>query len=317
MDIKVLITKIEKLQEYIDNQANISQLDVDLQLSHIRALYDAYLEIKYNFADTQPYVAETTTVPPMPECDDCEESSLFEESEEVDEIEDEESVEEIEEDEDIAEEEPEDEEIVEEFEEEIQVLENEEDEFPIVEMDARMPFLVPDISTERETSSVSDINLDDIEFDEDSDEDEVAEKKPQTSFPLGMPQSRYYGDEIEVENPIPVKSTIGDSYKAERPSLNEIVSSYKHDESIGSKLQQGGVSDLMKSIDMNNKFLFVRELFKSNGSLFTEEINKLNSFNKLNEAIPYLDTIKAKYKWDAQSEAYTELYRLVLRKFVK
>jgi hypothetical protein len=300
MDIQTLIAKIEKLQENIKKQSEISPLDIDLQLSHIRALYDAYLEVKYNF--TYPYHLEEEQTeeqnPPSPA--DSETSHLFENEEKKEEIE------EIEEEE---------EELEEEDEEEI------EDELPIVKMDAGIEINAAEEKEEEaeeveEEEEVSDINLDDIEFDEDgSEEEDLVVKNPQTSFTVSIPHSRYYGDEIEIENPIPVKPVaIGEQFKSEKPSLNEIVSSYKPDESIGSKLQQGNISDLMKSMDMNQKFMFVKELFKGNGSVFTEEINKLNGFNKLNEAIPYLESIKAKYKWE-QSEAYAELYRLVLRKF--
>ena len=321
MDIQILIAKIEKLQENIKNQSKIPQLDIDLQLSYIRELYDAYLEMKYNFTDTQYRVVEKLEEEIISGVSDCETLPLFEEEGEVGEIGEEGEIgeigevgktEEIEEDEEDGE--------VEEIGEDVE--EESDDEYPVVEMDVEMEFSIPTVSAKPE--AVSDIDLDDIEFEfeEDSREEEnkpimpVIQNEP--SFPAGISHSRYYGDEIEIENPIPVKPiTIGERFKSERPSLNEIVSSYKPDESMGSKLQQGNISDLMKSMDMNNKFMFVKELFKGNGSAFTEEINKLNSFNKLNEAIPYLELIKEKYKWDSQSEAYAELYRLVLRKFAK
>ena len=320
MDRKVLISKIENLQEEIKNQSLVSQLDIDLQLDYIRKLYDAYLELKCNFTNTQEKSGGNKQDPTLPDCGTL---SLFDDSEEkeqeIEKIEEVEKTVEIKEIKEIVKEE-----IVEALiEKEVSIVEikdkKEEDETPIVEMEAKVKFSIPAISVE--TPIAPDINLDDIEFDESSGEEEVpVMKNNPTAFPASMPHShsRYYGDEIEIENPIPVQPiTVGEQFKNERPSLNEIVSSYKPDDSIGSKLQQGNASDLMKSMDMNHKFMFVKELFKGNGSAFTEEINKLNAFNKLNEAIPYWESIKTKYKWDNQSEAYTELYRLVLRKFAK
>ena len=379
MDIQKLIAKIRNLHVNIENQSKISQLDIDLQLSYLRELYDAYLEMKYNPAEVQPCVAEKTQeelpLSALSECGalslfgDCEETGKTDKIGEMDKMdkvvepeekiveepekeaeeteeEPEEEPEEIEEEEEEFEEEAEEEDFEEEEEEEsekedfeeeeveeevestkIEEPESEEDDLPIIEMEAKMDYSTPDISIVPEAvteKTVADINLDNIEFDEDSeDEEEETEtetetvKHRETPFHPSMPHSRYYGDEIEVENPIPVKTSIGDSFKGERPSLNDIVSGYRPDESIAAKLQQGNISNLMTSIDMNNKFLFVKVLFNNNGSLFTEEINKLNSFNKLNEAIPYLETIKEKYNWETQSEAYSELYRLVLRKFAK
>ena len=371
MDIQKLIAKIGNLQANIENQSKISQLDIDLQLSYLRELYDAYLEMKYNPADVQPCTAEKTQEEELPlsalsECGalslfgECEEPEKMEKVGEMDKMdkivepeekivaepekeaeefeEEEEDFEEEPEEEDFEEEEVEEEEVEEEEVEEevestnarmhestkIEEPESEEDDLPIIEMEAKMDYSTSDISIEPEAvteRTVADINLDNIEFDEDNEDEEDEEtetvKHSQTPFHPSMPHSRYYGDEIEVENPIPVKTSIGDSFKGERPSLNDIVSSYRPDESIAAKLQQGNISNLMTSIDMSNKFLFVKTLFNNNGSLFTEEINKLNNFNKLNEAIPYLEAIKERYKWDGQSEAYSELYRLVLRKFAK
>ncbi|MDR2410726.1 MAG: hypothetical protein LBE13_21805 [Bacteroidales bacterium] len=142
----------------------------------------------------------------------------------------------------------------------------------------------------------------------------VAEKEiPETTVaPSTQPQ--YKGS----EEPLPDKPTsIGDKYKSNRPSLNEIVSGFKPDESIGMKLQHGNVSDLMKSIDLNLKFLFVKELFNGNGSIFTEEINTINNITKLHNAISYMEEMKDKYKWDEKNEAYKELFKLVLRKYAK
>ncbi len=170
-------------------------------------------------------------------------------------------------------------------------------------------------------SSIPEIDIDAIEFEEEDDIDnnDTIEKEEAPVTHIGMSgQPRYWGDELDIENPIPVKPTsIGEQYKSNKPSLNEIVSGFKPDESIGMKLQHGSVSDLMKSIDMNLKFLFVKNLFKGNGSAFTEEINKINSIGKLHEAIKYVEEIKDKYKWDDKSEAYTELYKLILRKYAK
>ena len=328
MDVKVLISKIEKLQESILNQSKISQLDLDLQLEYIRKLYDAYLELKYQ--DVPHRVTEVVKEEKNePALFDCASLSLFddlkqEETEKVlaktEPIEEELPTVEMEiEESEIEEEETEVEEEESEIEEETEVgieIEEEETEIEIEEEETET-----ETGIEDEKEIKFDINLDDIEFDEDNSDEEIALTKNHNlslTTLAGIPHSRYYGDEIEIENPIPVQpTTIGERFKSERPSLNEIVSSYKPDESIGTKLQQNNISDLMKSMDMNHKFMFVRELFKGNGSAFTEEINKLNDFNKLNDAIPYLEAIKTKYKWNSQSEAYTELYRLVLRKFAK
>ena len=163
------------------------------------------------------------------------------------------------------------------------------------------------------------IDLDNIEFEEES-QDFGYQPTPSKPIEPQHIQSRrtppaYWGDEIDIENPIPVKNvSISEKYQQTRPSVNDMVSGMQKNDTLGLSLGHGS-SDLMNSIDINNKFLFVKELFKNNGSLFTEEINKLNDFKRLTDLLPYLEQIKQKYNWKENSEAYQELYRLLLRKF--
>lgn len=213
-----------------------------------------------------------------------------------------------------------------------------ENEFPIPDMDIEINHSYINLPIEQITFSPieetettlqqehfkSEIDIDSIEFEENEDieDDNMEERENLSSSPLhmGIPSGRpaYWGDEVDIEQPIIAKPTsIGDKYKNDKPSLNEIVSGFKPNESIGMKLQNESISDLMKSIDMNRKFLFVKELFKGNGSTFTEEINNINNYSKLDGALKYLGEIKEKYHWNDKSEAYNELYQLVLRKYAK
>jgi hypothetical protein len=184
-----------------------------------------------------------------------------------------------------------------------------------------IPIPEPETADEKVSRLSFDIDaIEAVEKEEEKVEKEEKEKKielPNTSVetsnqPDNTPKhpNTENGD---TEKPI----SIGDKYKSNRPSLNEIVSGFKPDNSIGMKMQHGNVSDLMKSIDMNLKFLFVKELFKGNGSAFTEEINHINNISKLNDTIKYVEQIKDKYKWDDKSEAYYELFKLILRKYAK
>lgn len=163
------------------------------------------------------------------------------------------------------------------------------------------------------------IDLDNIEFEEETQDFGYQPTPPKHTDPQHIQSRRtppaYWGDEIDIENPIQVKNvSISEKYQQSRPSVNDMVSGMQNNDTLGLSLGHGS-SDLMNSIDINNKFLFVKELFKNNGSLFTEEINKLNEFKRLTDLLPYLEQLKQKYNWKENSEAYQELYRLLLRKF--
>ena len=321
-----LIAKIKNQQENIFKQSTVSSIDVDLQLDYLRRLYEAYIQLKQDSPKEEKIekklnLSECGTLPLFDDFEETaetptEENIFFKEEENI-----EEDIEEEEEDieeEDIEEGEEDEEETFTSIQEpEIELEMEIETNFksinsnpPLeekIETDIKeTSFFEPEIKEEQPEINIDTIEFEDDEGDED-DEDEEYEDEDEEDDETDEP----------IDEPAVKPTSISDKYKTEKPSLNEIVSGFKPDDSIGMKLQHASVSDLMKSIDMNLKFLFVKSLFKGNGSIFTEEINKINSISRLHDAIKYLEEIKDKYNWDDKSEAYTELYKLVLRKYAK
>ena len=101
-----------------------------------------------------------------------------------------------------------------------------------------------------------------------------------------------------------------------RRSLNDLLMEQKEDNSIASSFQNRKVQDLAKSININDKFLFIKELFRGKGEEFGMAIQKLNRCNSLEEAFNEMDIMKKFYFWDTSSSAYLTLCDLVRRKFI-
>ncbi len=104
-------------------------------------------------------------------------------------------------------------------------------------------------------------------------------------------------------------------YKAEKKSLNDLLSA-REDISLGAKFQNARVKDLSKAISINDKFLFIRELFRNKGEEFSKSIQQLNACNTIDEAFDLMETMKKYYAWDTTAQAYLKLCDLVRRKFV-
>ncbi|MBP1672680.1 MAG: hypothetical protein H6Q25_495 [Bacteroidetes bacterium] len=104
--------------------------------------------------------------------------------------------------------------------------------------------------------------------------------------------------------------------KTEKKSLNELLTEKKEDNSIGSKFQQAKIVDLTKAISINDKFLFIRELFKSKGEEFSTSLHRLNNCPNIEEAFNVMEELKNYYFWDTTSSAYLALCDLVRRKFL-
>ena len=66
---------------------------------------------------------------------------------------------------------------------------------------------------------------------------------------------------------------------------------------------------------MNDKFLFIRELFKNKGEEFSQAIQTLNNCHDIEEAFAGLEQMKKHYFWDTTSPAYLKFCDLIRRKF--
>lgn len=343
-DIKLKIKEIhskvnEQEARILQTDAPVFVIDVDTQMMYIRILYDQYLSLqqcvssqKTEEAITDSEINGSTTNVKLKSDIQTPLPSLFD-FENEDENEDEN--ENKEKDETLHNEINNTPEIVqtpimqenEEKEEEIINTEPEEHQEEVeeeVEKDGTMDQPMPLIE----------IDIDNIEFVEEDDDEEEEEEMKHSSFdPYKdnfFPQINPMIDDKEPEIAIPItkeglhrsmasmqpSDSLGDTYVNERQGFNEQFSG-KSENNIANKLQKNQTNDLMKAIDINDKFQFIQELFRGNGSLFTETINQLNQFAKLTEVIDYLEKAKVDNRWKEDSEAYIKLYKLILKKYAK
>ena len=68
-------------------------------------------------------------------------------------------------------------------------------------------------------------------------------------------------------------------------------------------------------IGINDKFLFVNELFGGSMEKYNKSIENLNDLKTLNGAMIYLNELKIELQWNSSNEAYQKLKDLVSRKF--
>lgn len=109
--------------------------------------------------------------------------------------------------------------------------------------------------------------------------------------------------EVKPEEPV----------KPQQRSLNDLFNEQKQD--LGDKFQQTKITDLTKAMSINDKFLFIRELFKNKSEEFSRAIQTLNNCENIEEAFDIMEGLKKQYFWDSTSSAYLALCDLVRRKF--
>ncbi|MCF8297848.1 MAG: hypothetical protein K9J13_09920 [Saprospiraceae bacterium] len=109
--------------------------------------------------------------------------------------------------------------------------------------------------------------------------------------------------------------TIADKFKNTQQSLYDKFSDSKDDNSISGKMQKQHINDLKNAIGINEKFLFMNELFDGVLDNYNNAINKLNTFENLDDALVCLKDLETKYKWDESIQSYKQLKGMIERKF--
>lgn len=80
--------------------------------------------------------------------------------------------------------------------------------------------------------------------------------------------------------------------------------------------QAAPLYDIRTLIGINDKYLFITELFKDDKSAYDEAIKHINSFSNADDAIAWTEQeIESKYKWDKEHETTQSFYSLLNRCF--
>ncbi len=113
--------------------------------------------------------------------------------------------------------------------------------------------------------------------------------------------------------------TIGEKYLGDDNSLHQRIASDKEDKSIGARMQQQPISSIRDAIGINEKFLFINELFKGDIGVYRQAMDDLNEKGGMQAAFDYLNELAAKYSWDANRSTDTieKLANIVQRRYMR
>ena len=131
-------------------------------------------------------------------------------------------------------------------------------------------------------------------------------QKPAVENTKSKPQS-------VVQKPEQPKETSGQ--KPQQRSLNDLFNEQREDHSISGQYQRAKVGDLTKAISINDKFIYIKELFHNRGEDFSTSIRQLNECKTMEEAFDCLEQLKQKFFWDSKSDAYLSFCDLLRRKY--
>jgi hypothetical protein len=140
---------------------------------------------------------------------------------------------------------------------------------------------------------------------------------PETSQPelFEIDEEKTSGTVPEPERRIkekkPDKPIIADKFSKVSNIVDEQLGTHKRDDDISSVLKTKPVGNLKDAIGLNDKFLYIRELFDGNQRLYEEAMTKLNNSGSLDEARSVLTSYVGN---DEENELVEQLLDLVKRK---
>jgi hypothetical protein len=85
---------------------------------------------------------------------------------------------------------------------------------------------------------------------------------------------------------------------------------------LGTVLKASPVKELRKAIGVNDRFVFINELFRGDEPMYERSIKTINNFRILPEAEYWMEReLKIKLGWDDSREIVQHFYQLVRRRF--
>jgi hypothetical protein len=128
-----------------------------------------------------------------------------------------------------------------------------------------------------------------------------------------LPTLKHQQQKPEPVEEQPAKE-INESVSTSHTSINEKLKQTKID--LGETLTEAPIRDLRKAIGVNDRFLFINELFRGDEAAYERSIKTINSFSIFAEAEYWIQReLKVKNGWDLNNGIVSHFFQLVKRRF--
>jgi len=149
----------------------------------------------------------------------------------------------------------------------------------------------------------------------------VIETEPEPEpIPELKPKLESEQSKIEQPEPVAVKPVIEPQIEQVKPevlTINERISAQMVAKSgVAEQLHTQSINDLKQAINLNDKLLFVKDLFNGYSLAYSEAIDILNRFTSFAEAEQFLkNNYIVKNHWDTKPETSEKFYTLLKRRY--
>ena len=147
-------------------------------------------------------------------------------------------------------------------------------------------------------------------------------KSEPESIPVAESKPKLEQEQPKTEQPEPVvvKPTVDPQKEQAKPevlTINERISAQMAaKQGVAEQLHVQSISDLKQAINLNDKLLFVKDLFNGYSLAYSEAIEILNRFTSFAEAEQFLkNNYVTKNHWDTKPETSEKFYALLKRRY--
>lgn len=110
------------------------------------------------------------------------------------------------------------------------------------------------------------------------------------------------------------RKELNDTIVSQESSLNDTLKTQVVE--VGHVLTEAPIRDLKKAIGINDRFVFISELFRGDENMYERSIKTINGFRIFAEAEYWIEReLKVKLGWDTEKPSARHFYQLVKRRF--
>lgn len=113
--------------------------------------------------------------------------------------------------------------------------------------------------------------------------------------------------------PEPSATILAEKFQQDKNFLNEALANYQHLQNLSKKYQTKPIKDIFSAISLNDKYLYIKELFNNDGDLYKKTIEILNNSGDFDTAIRYIDE---HFRWDFNDFQVQKIMELVHRRYM-
>ena len=187
----------------------------------------------------------------------------------------------------------------------------EDDDFEVSETEHQLVEMI-ESDEEEEDEQVQDEDEIEEESDFDENEDKDEENEEENSFEEEdefEDEDDFEEEDEEIAPPPFEKRTVGENFHSEM-SLNDRL---ENNNTLDQKISHSPISSLQSAIGINDRFLFIREVFNNDSTLYATAIKRIDGCANIKEAVDYLSS-NFKIK---KTETSLKFVELIKRRFAK